>query len=163
MQQRGNVPSDISFGMPNIRAPFHPDMVSFSSSEDMRLQKIKGKITGLEGDLEHLFGYVDSLSGTDQSGARSALRRAFNMGRSMSDFDHIPAAPPIGEGGELLLGPQLRHHIVEMRKVYRDIADLRNTIEGVFGSASYNHLHSVLRRERKSNTGTSITEFDIAA
>ena len=59
-------------------------MVSFSSSEDVRMQQIRGKITGLEGDLEHLFGYVDSLPGAEQREARAALRRG--------------AAPP-GEGG----------------------------------------------------------------
>jgi hypothetical protein len=163
MTQMVFVPSDISLEVPTIPAPSHLFMISFSSSEDMRMQQIKGKITGLEGDLEKLYGYVDGLPGTQQRAARTALRRAFDMGHSMRDLDGIPASPPVTEEGELLLGPQLRSHITAMRRVYGDIADLKNTIEGIFGDASFDHLHTTLRRERKNNTGTTSTEFGITA
>lgn len=126
------------------------------------MQQIKGKITGLEGDLEHLFGYVDSLPGAEQREARVALRRAFDMGRSISDLDRVPATPPIGENEVPLLGPELRHHVMQMRKVYGDIDDVRQMIESMFGDVSLNHLHAALRKERKSTTGTATTEFGVA-
>ena len=137
-------------------------MVSFSSSEDVRMQQIRGKITGLEGDLEHLFGYVDSLPGAEQREARAALRRAFEMGRSISDLDRVPATPPIGENEVPLLGPALRHHVMQMRQVYGDIDDVRQMIESMFGDVSLNHFHSMLRKEGKNNTDTASTEFDVA-
>jgi len=127
------------------------------------MQQIKGTITCLEGDLEHLFGYVDGLSGEKQHAAKLVLRRAFDMGRSMNDLDRLPAAPPVDDDGTLLLGPELRHHINEIRKVYREIADLKSSVESIFSQHKFNHLHSILRRERRSNTDTSSTEIDIAA
>ena len=157
------LPSDICITVPNIRAPFRSDMISFSSSEDMRMQQIRGEITDLEGDIEHLYGYVDTLPGTQQLAARAALRKAFDVGRSISTLDRFPSTPPIEENESQLLGPNLKNHIIEMRKVYGDIADLRRTIEGIFGNASLNYLHSTMRKERKNNTGTSVTQFDIAA
>lgn len=138
-------------------------MVSFASSDDVRMNEIKGKITILEGDLEILYGFVDHLPDQYQLAARAALRRAVEVGRGIGDLERLPASPPVDEEGMLVLGPELRHHILETRRVYADIDDLSTTIDEMFSGTSREHLRSILRRERGSNTGTSTTAFDIAA
>jgi hypothetical protein len=138
-------------------------MMNSASSDDMRISEIKGKITTVEGDLEVLYGFVDRLPQHYQTSARAALRRAVSVGRTMEGLHRLPADPPVLEDGSILLGPELRRHILETRKVYSAVEDLQQTITDIFDAKSQEQLRSILRNERDSNSATASTEFDIAA
>lgn len=116
----------------------------------------------VEGDLEVLYGFVDRLPHQYQTAARAALRRAVSVGRVMEDLQRLPADPPLTSEGLLLLGPQLRHHILETRKIYAAVEELHTIVTSIFDAKSQDHLRSILRSERDSNSATSSTEFDIA-
>jgi len=133
-----------------------------ASSGDMRMNEIKGKITTVEGDLEVLYGFVDRLPQQHQTAARAALRRAVNIGRTMEDLQRLPADPPLNSEGLMLLGPELRHHILETRRIYSAVEDLEQTVTDIFSAQSQEHLRSILRSERDSTSSTSSTAFDIA-
>ncbi|PIR52642.1 hypothetical protein COU76_05240 [Candidatus Peregrinibacteria bacterium CG10_big_fil_rev_8_21_14_0_10_49_10] len=116
---------------------------------DARIRQIRGKMQSVEGDLAELFAYMDDLPGHQQEQAREALQRAFEMGISLSDLDRMPGAPLLGEQEMHLLGPELRRHILETRKVYQEIAELKQVARHMFGRKTLQHLRRFLKRRRE--------------
>lgn len=122
------------------------------------MREIKQKISMVEEGIGEMYEYVNGLQQAERDIAREALRHAFDAGRTFHELEHIPAEPPFGLDGQLKLGPILREHVLQARKVYAHIGQLREIIADLLDEDAETLLKAIQPPE-KTSSGTASTEL----
>lgn len=125
---------------------------SEQNPKDNRVRKIRKDIRKVGRELEAIRAYVDALPEPFREDVKRQMLRAFEAGRAFSALENVPEKPPVDESGMLRIGPALREHILETRKVYADLGDLRDVAAGIFEKSSEDLLREIVREETVSGT-----------
>lgn len=105
--------------------------------------------------------FVDGVPKPMQAEVQKALRQAFEVGCDFQQLQSLPLRPPVDEQGMLKMGPALRDHILETRKIYGDVDQLREIVADLFDEKSSELLKRLVREQGEQMTGTGVAEFEI--
>lgn len=89
------------------------------------------------------------------------LQKAFEAGCLYSELQSIPQSMPISDDGSIAIGPALRYHIMETRKVYRDVEQLREIVASIFDKKSQDMLRAIMRAQEERMSGTEGVELEL--
>ena len=83
------------------------------------------------------------------------IQRAFNAGMAYSEVQNIPQDFPVSEEGMLQIGPTLRNHIMESRKIYAEVDDLRSVVTDIFHDKTQEHIVKIMRQDTEKTRSSS--------
>lgn len=130
------------------------------SPKDGRMDEIRKKLQGIGQDLHALREFIEHQVPQKQRRAvQKEIQRAFEAGIAYSEVQNVPDAFPVTEEGMLKIGPELRNHILESRKVYSDVDQLREVVADIFHEKTEEQLRKIMRRQERRTSGTGATEI----
>ena len=83
------------------------------------------------------------------------IQRAFNAGMAYSEVQNIPQDFPVSEEGMLQIGPILRDHIMESRKIYADVDELRGVVTDIFHDKTEEQIRRIMRQSTEKARSSS--------
>jgi hypothetical protein len=135
---------------------------SEKNPKDQRMRSLRKKIRHIGRDLSILRHYLkDRVPYKHQREFQQQLQRAFDAGRAYSEVQNTPQSLPVDEKGQLRIGPALRYHILETRKVYGDVDQLREIVADLFDEKSEKMLNKLLQEQEEQLSGTGTTEIEV--
>ncbi len=129
--------------------------------KDRRMRRIRKKIRRIGKDLSSMKVFLDKLPEEMRGDVQRQLQRAFEAGCSYSELQNIPQHPPVDEAGVIRIGPELRYHILETRKVYGDVENLREIVVDIFDRKSQDMLRDLVREDEEQRSDTAAAEIQI--
>lgn len=129
--------------------------------KDRRARKIRKKIRKVGKDLTALQEFLEGLPADIKYDVQRQLQRAFEAGCAYSEIQNVPQTMPVDEHGMIQIGPALRYHIMETRKVYSDIDQLREIVSNIFDKTSQEMLRRIMRSEEEATSGTQAVEIEL--
>lgn len=153
----------VTFGCKPIRIPAPTTfMIQFPDQpKDSRMRRIRKKIGTITKRLRKMRRFIDGLPEDLQTEVQRQLQAAFEAGQAFSEIDALPQTLPVDVDGELRIGPALRFHIMQTRKVYRDVDELRSIVQKIFDDASQKRLTEIMREQEERSSGTDVTNITI--
>jgi len=116
------------------------------SPKDGRMKRIRNKLWKIARDLHRIRSYTRRRVPKEyQQEFQQQIQRAFNAGVAYSEVQNIPQDFPVSEEGMLQIGPILREHIMESRKIYTEVDDLRGVVTDIFHKKTEEHIHRIMR------------------
>lgn len=135
---------------------------SDKSPKDHRIRKTRKKLRKIGQDLVLLRHYLqDRVPHDYQREFQDQLQRAFDAGRAFSEVQNIPQSPPISDEGMISIGPELREHILEVRKVYSEVDQLRDLVANIFDEKAEAMLRKLLREQEERTTISDSVEMEL--
>lgn len=125
------------------------------------MRKVRKKIKTVSKELQSIQVFLRTLPDPLQEDVKKELQKAFELGCVFSELQHLPHTPPLDGDGTLKLGPALRYHILETRKVYSEVWKLRSVVEDIFNEKSEVILRGILRENQEVTSGTEVTEISV--
>lgn len=129
--------------------------------QDGRMRKMRKKIASVAKKLRRMRKYLDTLPEEIREDMQRQLQAAFEAGQEFSEIDNLPNSAPIDEDGQMRIGPALRFHIMQTRKVYRDVDELRDIVYKIFDEASQRRLVQIMKEQEEKSSGTRATDITI--
>jgi hypothetical protein len=130
--------------------------------KDCRMVHIRKKLRRIGRDLTILRYYLkDHVPHDRQKEFKQQLQRAFDAGRTFSEVQDIPQSLPVGEDGLLQIGPELRYHILETRKIYGEVDQLRELVADIFDEKSEEMIRKIFHEQEEKTTGTESVEIEL--
>ena len=126
-----------------------------------QIDNIKRQIIRVGSGVEDMHKYIALLPEDMQREARDALHNAFETGRAFDELNRLPLSPPLNIDGTVMIGPEVKNHILQTREVYRRVGDLRTVVADLFDEEAPKIVRRVLNTLLRRRTGTS--SMDIAA
>ncbi len=105
--------------------------------------------------------FLDGLPAEIRGDVQRQLQEAFEAGQTYNELQNLPQTLPFDKEGAIRIGPALRFHIMQTRKVYRDVDELREIVQRIFDDASQKRLTEIMREQEDSATGTDTTDITI--
>jgi len=110
------------------------------------MKRIRNKLWKIARDLHRIRSYTRRRVPKEyQQEFQQQIQRAFNAGVAYSEVQNIPQDFPVSEEGMLQIGPILREHIMESRKIYTEVDDLRGVVTDIFHKKTEEHIHRIMR------------------
>ncbi|MCA9371172.1 MAG: hypothetical protein KC680_04395 [Candidatus Peregrinibacteria bacterium] len=128
---------------------------------DLRTRKIRKKIRKVGKDLSSLQEFLEGLPADIRTDVQRQLQKAFEAGCAYSEIQHVPSAMPVDEQGIVQIGPALRYHIMQMRKVYGDIEQLREIVANIFDQKSQEMLRRIIREQEESVNSSNTAQLPL--
>mgnify|MGYP006865028093 CR=1 FL=1 len=123
---------------------------------------MRKKLRRIGRDLTILRYYLkDRVPHDQRKEFQRQLQRAFDAGREFSEVQNIPQPLPVDDVGMLQIGPELKHHILETRKIYGEVDRLREVVANIFDEKSEEMLKVLLREQEEKTTGTQSVEIEL--
>lgn len=129
--------------------------------KDRRSRKIRKKIRKIGKDLTSLHEFLNGLPAEIKSDVQHQLQKAFEAGCTFNEIQSVPSALPLDENGLLQIGPALRYHIMEARKVYGDVDLLREIVANIFDQKSQDMLKKIMRESEEVTTTTQAANIEL--
>jgi|GEM_PF-1043521 len=125
--------------------------------KDGRMMRIRKTLSGIGRDLHIIRNYTRKrVPQQYQKEFQQQIQRAFEAGIAYGEVQNIPQDFPVDEQGMLQIGPLLRDHILESRKVYADVDQLRGVVADIFNEKTEEQIRKFMRNneEKVSRTGS---------
>lgn len=130
--------------------------------KDGRMDEVRKKLQEIGQDLQGLRVYLEShVPRKYQRDFQCQIQRAFNAGMAYNEVQNIPQSLPVDEQGMLKIGPLLREHILETRKVYADVDELRAIVAQIFNEKSEEQILKFNRRNERKTSGSDATQIAV--
>ena len=129
--------------------------------KDRRMRRIRKKIRRVSKDLSKMQNFLDELPEEIRGDVQRQLQRAFEAGCSYSELQNIPQNLPVSDEGVIRIGASLRYHIMETRKVYGDVENLRGIVADIFDKKSQDMLRDLARADEEKRSDTAAAEIQI--
>lgn len=129
--------------------------------KDRRARKIRKQIRKIGKDLTELQEFLEGLPAEIRDNAKRQLQKAFEAGCTFSEIQNMPQSLPIDEQGMVQIGPALRYHIMQTRKVYADIDQLREIVSNIFDQKSQQMLRKIMRQQEDVRSGSEAIDIVI--
>ncbi len=127
--------------------------------KDRRSRKIRRKIRKVGQDLTSLHEFLEGLPAEIKFDVQQQLQKAFEAGCTFSEIQNVPSELPLDENGIIHIGPALRYHIMEARKVYSDVDQLREIVANIFDQKSQDMLRRIMREQEETTSGTGVVDI----
>jgi hypothetical protein len=142
-----------------------PPFIAMSSNSDQpkdgRMIRIRKTLQAIGRDLHVIRNYTTKrVPRQYQKEFQQQIQRAFEAGIAYGEVQNIPQNFPVDEAGMLQIGPSLRDHILESRKVYSDVDQLREVVADIFNEKTEEQIRKFMQPREEKVSGTE--SFDIA-
>ncbi|MDD5469677.1 MAG: hypothetical protein PHO92_02655 [Candidatus Peribacteraceae bacterium] len=111
---------------------------------DPRIRQVRRQVRQTEEELVAVGEYLESLPQRQRAEAIAAMHKVFDAGVTLGALNQAPVSVPI-QGGDTLLGPDLRAHLREVGVVQDEIGQLLRVAQQVFRERTARHLRSTMR------------------
>lgn len=125
------------------------------------MRKVRKKIRKVGKDLQKIHHFLEGLPQPIQAEVQRELQRAFEAGCAYKELESMPNELPVSEDGVLQIGPALRYHILETRKIYGQVDQLREVVADIFEKKSEEMLHRLLREQVETATGSEVVDIEM--
>jgi hypothetical protein len=130
--------------------------------KDGRMMRIRKKLRAIGRDLHVIRNYSRKrVPQQYQREFQQQIQRAFEAGIAYGEVQNIPQDFPVDETGMLQIGPLLRDHILESRKVYADVDELREVVADIFHEKTEEQILKIMKRDEEKVSGTDVTGITI--
>ncbi len=130
-----------------------------SQPKDRRARKIRKQIRKVGKDLTALQEFLEGLPADIRGDVQRQMQKAFEAGCTYSELQNVPQSMPVDDKGMVQIGPALRYHIMETRKVYADIDQLREIVNNIFDQKSQDMLRKIIREQAEKETGSLVVDI----
>ena len=113
---------------------------------DPRIRQVRRQVRQTEEELVAVGEYLASLPGRQRADAIAAMHKVFDAGITLGELHQAPISVPT-QGGDMLLGPDLRAHLREVEVVQDEIGQLLRVAQQVFRERTARHLRATMRGE----------------
>jgi hypothetical protein len=125
------------------------------------MRGIRKKIRRVGKDLSSMKIFLDALPSEIREDVKRQLQTAFEAGCAYSELQNIPQHLPVDDAGIIRIGPALKYHIMETRKVYGDVENLREIVADIFDKKSQELLRDLVRGHEEKKSDTNATQFSL--
>lgn len=136
-------------------------MADAQPPKDRRMRQMKRKIKKVGQDLTTINLFLQGLPKEIRDDVQQQLQRAFEAGAVFQEIQSMPQQLPMDAEGMIRIGPALRHHILETRKIYTEVDQLREIVSDIFEEKSQELLHKIVRDQEESTSITETTEITV--
>ncbi|PIR54555.1 hypothetical protein COU75_00240 [Candidatus Peregrinibacteria bacterium CG10_big_fil_rev_8_21_14_0_10_42_8] len=130
--------------------------------KDGRMMRIRKTLQSIGRDLHIIRNYSQKrVPRQYQKEFQQQIQRAFEAGIAYGEVQNIPQDFPVDEQGMLQIGPLLRDHILESRKVYADVDQLRGVVADIFNEKTEEQIRKFMRVHEERLSGTESVDIPL--
>ncbi len=135
---------------------------SIDPPKDGRMRRIRKKLRAVGRDLHTIRSYMrHRVPQQYQKEFQQQIQRAFEAGIAYGEVQNIPQDFPVDEQGMLLIGPLLRKHILESRKIYANVDELREVAADIFNEKTEDQLRKIMREAEEKVSLSDASDITI--
>ena len=123
--------------------------------------KIRKKISKVGKDLTEMQEFLEGYPADIRAELQRQLQKAFEAGCMYNELQNIPQSLPVDEAGAIVIGPALRYHIMETRRIYQDVDQLREIVATIFDKKSQDMLRAIMRAQEERMSGTEGVQLEL--